>query len=204
MDFAGAAATAPVSWRIVLAHAVEVGGGRWSCSCGAGGESGPGRDLTREAIEHDRRVHFKPPYNQLPEGVLSAREAYTALIRDLRPRVRALGFKGSGPKFTWPSESHVAVVTLSKDPRWCNLGTVYFDLSASVTARDEWLTRQHPNQLNNGAGARWHLTSSQCIPNATGDYWVLRAGEDWGPLTDALIDVIREHFVPELRNRTGA
>ncbi len=185
-------------------HAWFVSGGRWSCSCGAGGTE----DLIRESIEHDRAVRFRGPYAVL--GV-TAQETYAEMVREgIRPRLWGLGFKGSGTTFTWPTENHFVLFGLQK-ARQSNRGEVFFTANVTVADKGAWEAGRaekpywprKPAASTNYMGGAWVERIGSLLPSPMDAWWLVAAGDDWQPVANAVIEAVASYVLPEIRKRTG-
>jgi hypothetical protein len=70
--------------------------------------------------------------------ILTAQHIYAAMLRaEIAPRVRALGFKGSGPAFVLPDEDWWLIVAFQKD-RYSRADCVRFTVNLTVANKQAW------------------------------------------------------------------
>ena len=132
------------------------------------------------------------------------------MVREgLRPRLKALGFKGSGSTFTWPSKSQFAQLGLQKS-QFSNRDELRFTVNVTVAEKASWeaarTTRPHlpkrpaPNTLY--GDYIWQRRIGKLLPSGEDTWWTISAGDDWLPVANAVIDAVTTYALPELRSRT--
>lgn len=147
----------------------------------------------------------------------AAQEAFRAMLRDqVAPRLRSLGFKGSGQTFRLPSETHWALLGFQKSA-WSDADRVSFYVNLTAVGRDDWAKGReawpslpdHPG-ANWGlppmieaafAGKYWHSRLGPLIPGGLDRAWVVSAGEDTHEVARAVVAHIEEFAVPAMRDR---
>lgn len=190
-----------------LLHAIEVNTGSWRCSCGAGGEGQTQQDAVGAAQDHGKRVRLAAPY-ELPIGARSAQEVYTQMVREgLRPLLRALGFKGSGPSFTWSSDTQFAQVSLQKST-FSTRAEVQFTANVSVVDRATWesacamspdLPRQPTASTIHRVQGSWGNRIGSFLPSPIDAWWSVSATGDWHPVADGVAQAVATFVLPAVR-----
>lgn len=139
-----------------------------------------------------------------------AQETYQEMVRDgLRPRLKALGFTGSGTTFTWPSQSHFAHFGMQKS-QYSDRDELRFTVNVTVADKAVWetarTTRTHlpskpaPNTLY--GDYIWQRRIGKLLPSREDTWWTISAGHDWHLISDAVFDAVTVFVLPELRDRT--
>ncbi|TML90638.1 MAG: DUF4304 domain-containing protein [Actinobacteria bacterium] len=140
---------------------------------------------------------------------MTAQEAFTMMVKDeIAPALRELGFKGSGQRFTLPSETHWALLGLQKFT-WSDRDRVDFTANVTVVGRDVWEAQR---------AERPHLPARPSANTYYGTYaWQTRIGALAGRGEDAIwrvspdrptdrvaaefVTAVRDHVLPAMRTR---
>lgn len=136
------------------------------------------------------------------------------MLRDeLAPRLRSLGFKGSGQTYALPSDSHWAVLGFQKSA-FSDARTVSFTVNASVVGREEWETaRATSPRLPSRPPANtrfpptiapagyWHGRIGLLMPGRLDRWWKVDAESDTADIAEAVVADIREFVIPAMRER---
>jgi hypothetical protein len=152
-------------------------------------------------------------------AVASAQETFKTMLRDqVAPRLRRLGFKGSGQNFALPSETHWALLGFQRSD-FSDRDEIAFTINLTVVGRKEWETgsRQawpgHPFRrpgANWGlppileekfGGAYWHSRIGRLMPGGRDRWWKVIAEEDTGDLAEALVAEIEEFALRAMHER---
>ncbi len=108
----------------------------------------------------------------------TAQERFTAMLRDeVAPRLRAMGFKGSGQNFALPSESHWSLLGFQRSA-FSDKDKVAFTINLTVVGRRNWeegSRRAWPTQPPRTPGANWGLPP-MLEQMFGGAYWHSRIG----------------------------
>lgn len=125
------------------------------------------------------------------------------LAQGLRPRLREVGFRGSGTTFNWPAKDAWLFVGIQKSSGNTR-DQVKFTANVSVTTKAEWESKRvewsflgdkpSPNAHPWGWGAR----IGQLMPVQTDYWWVLRTGDDWTAGAQELLQAIETVALPRM------
>lgn len=137
---------------------------------------------------------------------MTAQEAYKAMIRDrLSPRLRALGFKGSGGSYEWPSQTHWIILGVQAS-QFSSADGVKFTLNCQVVRRDVWEEarrersflgpRPKPNTI--AGNFVWHARIGSLMPRGEDRWWWLRPSDDVETLTDEVVAAVQDSVVPAI------
>jgi hypothetical protein len=146
------------------------------------------------------------------ESVGTAQDAYKRMIREhLSPRLRALGFKGSGGAYEWPSESHWIVLGVQAS-QFSSADGVKFTLNCQVVRRDVWEeARQKDSYLgskpkpNTVAGSFvWWARIGSLMPGGEDKWWWLRPSDDVEALPEEVGSAVQEYVVPAIGREVEA
>jgi hypothetical protein len=142
----------------------------------------------------------------------TAQDAYKTMVRDhLSPRLRALGFKGSGGAYQWPSESHWIIIGVQAS-QFSSAEGVKFTLNCQVVRRDVWEqarqdysyvgTKPSPNTI---AGSFvWHRRIGTLMPGRQDKWWWLRPSHDIEALAHEVATAVQDHVVPAIQHEVEA
>ena len=119
------------------------------------------------------------------------------------PRLREVGFRGSGTTFTWPTKDAWVMIGLQKSSGNTR-DAVKFTANVSVTTKAEWAKKRvdqsylgekpSPNVLPWG----WGMRIGQLMPVHADYWWVLRTGDDWTMTAQELLDAIEHIALPRM------
>lgn len=133
-----------------------------------------------------------------------ARDLFTQMLKEgMWPRMREIGFRGSGSTFRWPADDAWVMIGIQKSSA-NTPDYVRFTANVSVTTKAEWEAKRvdqsflgdkpTPNVLPWGWGTRLgHL-----MPARRDHWWVLETGDDWQPVADELIEAIVNLALPRM------
>lgn len=134
------------------------------------------------------------------------------MIRDcLSPRLRALGFKGSGGAYEWPSESHWAIVGVQAS-QFSSAAGVKFTLNYQVVRRDAWDearrdrtylgVRPKPNSI---AGSFvWHARIGKLMAGGENKWWSLSPSTDAEAIAAEVAAAVENYVVPSIQRELAA
>jgi len=143
-------------------------------------------------------------------------------MRDaLGPKLRALGFRGSGRRYSLPSETHWALLGFQTS-KWSTAKSVEFTVNVTVIAHDAWkrwreLAPYHDERpsanVSYGPGPRemdpalraayWHQRLGELTPERRDHWWELRAGDDSASVARDVVTAVRDHALPAMLKRMG-
>lgn len=143
--------------------------------------------------------------------VATARDAFHGAVRGvLRPRLRALGFTGSGTTFTLPSETHFAMIGLQKS-QFSDRRALTFTANVTVVRRDVWAAlraskprfpaRPAPNTFY--GNDVWQTRIGTLLPSGEDTWWHVTGHADAATAADELATAIEVHALPAMQARLG-
>jgi len=149
----------------------------------------------------------------------TAQAVFNRMLREqVAPRLRELGFKGSGQNFSLPSETHYALLGFQKSD-FSDKSAARFTVNLTVVGREAWeqgSRRAWPDQplrpphANWGlppmleekfAGAYWHSRIGFLMPGGRDRWWRVEADADTRDIAEAVAAEIEEFAVPAMRQR---
>ena len=144
--------------------------------------------------------------------VVTAQAVYTEMLRsEIAPRLRALGFKGSGPSFVLPDEARWLIVAFQKD-RYSRADWVRFTVNLTVADKAAWAdARQYEPTLpvRPSGTVRYTLGDAKVIrlgnlmPPSGGDrWWEVGPNRASGPASRQVLDAIERLALAWLRDGT--
>ena len=124
------------------------------------------------------------------------------------PRLRMLGFKGSGQRFTLPSETHWALLGFQRSA-WGDSNEGRFTINLTVVSKDAWeasrADRPHrgpspaPNAFE-GAPA-WEVRIGMLASERFDSWWPVRAGEPTERVAGEVVRAVDDYALPEMRRQ---
>jgi Domain of unknown function (DUF4304) len=139
----------------------------------------------------------------------TAQETFRGMIREqIAPRLRTLGFKGSGQRFTLPSESHWALLGFQRSA-WGDSNEGSFTINLTVVSKAEWEAsrsdrpyRRAAPQANAYEGVpTWEERIGMLMPGDLDQWWQIRAGEPTDALAVEIVGAIEDYALPEMRRQ---
>jgi hypothetical protein len=142
---------------------------------------------------------------------LTAQDAYKVLMRDyIAPRLRELGFKGSGREFWLSSEPFWAGIGFQASA-WSDKSAVQFTVNIQVVEKDRWAElvasrpdRKYPQRpaANSSYSSRvaWATRIGELM-DGQDHWWSTRGVVDLGALAEEVVREIRDRALPEMRHR---
>lgn len=142
---------------------------------------------------------------------LTAQDAYKVLMRDyIAPRLRELGFKGSGREFWLSSESFWAGIGFQASA-WSDKSAVQFTVNIQVVEKDRWAEllasrpdRRYPKRpaANSSYSTRvaWATRIGELM-DGQDHWWSTRGVVNLAALAEEVVEVIRERVLPEMQHR---
>jgi Domain of unknown function (DUF4304) len=156
------------------------------------------------------RLRNNTPTKRPFEGVVTAQQQYKVMIDTvISPRLRELGFKGSGGRYELGSTSHWALLGFQKSA-YSDRQTVRFTVNLTAVERDVWArgAEEHPYWGKRpSAGVIYGaMVPNERIGRAAGredTWWDVRAGEDSVATAREVLADIEQFALPWLRSHMG-
>ena len=147
--------------------------------------------------------------------VPTAQEIFDDAVREiLRPRMKALGFAGSGTTFRLPSDSHFAMIGLQKS-QFSDRRSLKFTANVTVIGKDAWEAlrcsmpfypaRPAPNTFyGRGETDVWQVRIGHLLPGGEDRWWWIASDADAAAAVDELVAAIETSVLPEMHERLRA
>jgi hypothetical protein len=138
--------------------------------------------------------------------VETAQETFKRMIREqVAPRLRALGFKGSGQRFALASDSHWALLGFQRSA-WGDSNKGSFTINLTVVSKEAWEAsrtdrpyRGSAPQANASEGVpAWEERIGMLTPENLDLWWEVRAGESTERVADGVLRVVEDYALPEM------
>jgi len=140
---------------------------------------------------------------------VTAQDVYAALMKDtLAPALRALGLRGSGGRFSLPSDTHWALLGFQRSV-WDDRDEIQLTVNLTVLGRAAWASevagnpwqaaRPNPNHEYGTLASQTRL--GLLLPGGTDTWWTVRADEPTDTVTDDVLAAIRDVGIPWLRTQ---
>jgi hypothetical protein len=142
----------------------------------------------------------------------TAHDTFTEMIKiGVRPRLKALGFTGSGTTFVWPSTSVFCQLGFQRS-QFSNRDALKFTINVTAADKSAWeLARQTRPHLpakpspNTFYGTHiWQRRIGELLPGGEDKWWTVDANQEWRALADEVVDAVTRFAVPEMQQRAGA
>lgn len=143
---------------------------------------------------------------------MSALEAFRVLMKDhLGPRLRHLGWQGSGANWHRPHPALWVVLGWQKD-RYSTAASVSFTANLAVIAKDVWEAENIPpgrRPAKPTASTHWSLGWEErlgmLIPGAGGErWWFVRPGDDLAGIAEELLEDLSIYGLPAVDQAVAA
>jgi hypothetical protein len=131
------------------------------------------------------------------------------LREQVGPRLRELGFRGSGGSYLLPDDRWWALIGFQKD-RYSDARLVRFTVNvaaadkavwAAARNREPWLPARPSGNTNYPVGECIRI--GQVLPTRVDTWWAVPAGAATQALADEVVGVIRDHALPWIHERVG-
>jgi hypothetical protein len=142
----------------------------------------------------------------------TAQESFAAMLReDLAPRLRKLGFKGSGQSYSIPSDRHWINIGFQKGT-WSNSDLIAFTMNVTVADKAMWAQmRQERSYLpakpapNIVYGSfAWQRRIGQLLPGGQDQWWELRANSGDSERIAALVAAaVHDYVLPAIESEVA-
>jgi hypothetical protein len=136
-------------------------------------------------------------------------ESYKAMVKNLlSPELRAMGFKGSGGRYSLPSEECWALLGFQKST-YSDAVKLQFTVNLAVVTRSDWAALRasepfHPEKPSAQLGtskAGHNVRIGQLYSDEPGDWWwSMRSDADSAEVASSVLDGIREYGLPWMRS----
>jgi hypothetical protein len=139
----------------------------------------------------------------------TAQETFRRMMREQNaPQLRALGFKGSGQRFSLPTETHWALLGFQRSA-WGDSNEGRFTINLTVVSKDDWEVsradrphRASTPQANALEGVpAWEDRIGMLMPDRLDRWWEVRAGQPTEQVAAEVVSAVREHALPETRRQ---
>jgi uncharacterized protein DUF4304 len=144
-------------------------------------------------------------------GAVTAQAVYADMLRsEIAPRMRSLGFTGSGPAFVLPDDDRWLIVAFQKD-RYSRADGVRFTVNLTVADKATWAAdrRYEPSlPVRPSGNARYVIGTATVIrlgtlmpPRGEDRWWEIGPARPSGPAARRVLNAIEAHALSWLRNR---
>lgn len=124
------------------------------------------------------------------------------------PQLRALGLKGSGQRFTLPSETHWALLGFQRSA-WGDSNEGQFTINLTVVSKDDWeasrADRPHRAAIpsaNTFEGApAWQKRIGMLMPDQLDRWWTIGAGQPTEHVAADVVSAVTQYALPEIRRQ---
>jgi hypothetical protein len=126
----------------------------------------------------------------------------------IAPRLRALGFKGSGQNYELASTEFWAMVGFQKSA-FSDAGRVSFTMNVLVVSRATWdavrvqndHVRPRPTANTSCGSVAWQRRIGGLLPGDRDLWWEVRAGANTSELADAVLWAVEDYALPAMRDQ---
>lgn len=142
----------------------------------------------------------------------TAQDTFTEMVKlGVRPRLKALGFAGSGTTFVWPSTSAFCLLGFQRSQS-SNRDALKFTINVTAADKSAWesarQTRPHlpakPSPNTFYGTHIWQRRIGKLLPGGEDKWWTVEANQDWHTLADEVVDAVTRFAVPEMQRRGSA
>ena len=130
------------------------------------------------------------------------------MLRDeVAPALRRLGLKGSGDRYTVPSDTHWAVIGFQKF-RWSDADCVEFTVNLIVATKEEWASAYELRPYigkkpaaNTLTGVGWWDRIGSVMPRRGKGTWTVPSTGSTEHVAGEVVAAIRDYALPAMRAR---
>ena len=156
------------------------------------------------------RLRNNAPIKPSFEGGVSAQQQYKLMVdTTVSPRLRELGFKGSGGRYELASASHWALLGFQKSA-YSDREAIRFTVNLTAVARDVWArgVEEHPYWGKRpSAGTHYGAAVPQerigQVAGHEDTWWDVRAGEETVVTATEVLAAIEQFGLPWLHSHIG-
>ncbi len=143
---------------------------------------------------------------------MTALESYRTLLKDhIGPRLRDLGWQGSGPAWKRPHPTHWVLLGFQKSSA-SDAEAVPFTANLKVIGKDAWDAENVPPgrvpqrpSTSVSWGVGWERRLGGLIPAGGGDrWWVVQPGDDLAALADEVLGALTHYGFPGIDEELAA
>jgi hypothetical protein len=134
---------------------------------------------------------------------VNALELFRPLMRDhIAPRLRELGFVGSGQNYRLPNPAgHFAHLNFQRD-KWNDATACGFTGNITFIRREDWPEGTWMGERPTGGA--WYPVPGVyerigAFMGTDDHWWVIRTEADLRPIAEEVVDVVRDAVLPDLR-----
>ena len=128
------------------------------------------------------------------------------LREQVAPRLRELGFKGSGQAYTLPSDTHWAIMGFQKS-KWSDAESLEFTANVTVAERAKWEEERQarpylpakPSPNTHYGDYIWQERIGTLRPTGGDQWWRVRAGMKTDALAADVVAAVRDYALPAMR-----
>ena len=142
----------------------------------------------------------------------TAQETYDWMMKSqIAPRLRALGFKGSGQSYELPSPDHWVMLGFQKS-QWSDAADVRFTVNVLVVSRELWDEQRkeraylpaRPTANRLWGEFVWQRRIGRLLPAGEDIWWEVKPGMPTEQVADIVLRAVEDHALPAVRARTAA
>jgi hypothetical protein len=143
--------------------------------------------------------------------VSTAQETFHEMMKtQVAPRVRALGFKGSGQNYELPSPDHWVLLGFQKSV-WSDASALRFTVNVLVVSRAAWESARteraylpaRPTANRLWGDFAWQRRIGTLLPGRQDLWWEVEPGRPTEELVDEVLSAIADFVLPAIRGKTG-
>jgi uncharacterized protein DUF4304 len=136
----------------------------------------------------------------------TAQDLYTSMLRSaIAPRLRALGFKGSGNSYVLPDHDRWLILAFQKD-RYSTAASILFTVNLTSADKHAWAAAQHqqkwvPTRPSGTLRYLWAevVRLGALIPPGHDRWWEVAPGRARDAAAAEVLDAIERFALPWLR-----
>jgi hypothetical protein len=139
----------------------------------------------------------------------TAQDAFKTMMREhIAPALRSLGFKGSGPAFYLPSESHHPIIGFLKS-KYSRPDVIQFVVNVTAVSKRDWeAAKQRIPDMGdrpppNGGyfPGKWHWRLGHLMGHGGDYWWRLSPSSDLEKTSNEVVQAIRDYALPMMQRK---
>ena len=138
----------------------------------------------------------------------TVQDEFKLLMKErIAPKLRELGFKGSGQNFNLPSESHWALIGFQKS-MFSDSQELKFTINIFVVGKNEWDTARSERSYfpakpspTTKWGIGWERRIGFLLPEKCDHWWSMKVNSNFETISGQVVEYIAKYALPAMREQ---
>jgi uncharacterized protein DUF4304 len=139
----------------------------------------------------------------------TVQESFDQMVSsNIRPRLKALGFRGSGSTFVWPDDNYFAQIGMQKSA-YSDSHVLKFTMNVTVAELTAWEKEREsrtylpkkPAPNRKYGSFIWQERIGRLLPGGQDKWWEMSSEQDWTSLADEVVTAITDFALPAMKRQ---